>query len=225
MYLRSYLILMKPKLFYLLATIVCLIGTMHSYAQDTAALRLAGWGKDIIKIANTGAGVPYMSDEEKQTLLFINLCRMQPRKLAKKYVIPLVDSSRLDSMDPYLLSLLSELEKIKAHIPLNPDKKIHDMARDWCLNIVKTGICGHGDFEGRYKHYTNKGYSVGENCMYTHDGPFQIVLEFLIDDDNETYGHRHNILTVEYTDVGISIEQSKNTGKDCVIDFSGHLKY
>jgi hypothetical protein len=85
---------------------------------------------DEIKSANTAATANYMSDDEKNVILIMNLARIDGQKFYQSYILSFVIlqnslySTKILANNKYLLSLKSDLQKIKGANILSPSQCI-----------------------------------------------------------------------------------------------------
>lgn len=201
-------------------TTVFFIGQLSLFAQNVVRKSIP---KQMLKTANTAADVKYLSQSEKDVILYMNLARMDG-----EWFIEHIYNKNLDFVNQfsasYRKSLIKELKKTKDVPVLKPAKGLTKSARYHAKDMGRTGKTGHRSSDGtdtfkRIKKYAKGGY-MSENCQYGFSDAIKIVLDLLIDDGISSLGHRKNILNSNYTFVGVAIEPHKKYGVNCVQDFS-----
>lgn len=178
---------------------------------------------DLKAKANTTKDAKYLSQDEKDVILYINLARLDGRWFLKNIVENNSEFTEQAS-SRYVNSLISDLKHTKHLSALYPSEKLTQSARYHAKDMGKTGKTGHRSsngtsFEKRLRRYT-QGNFIGENCDYGFSDPLLIVLDLLIDDGVPSYGHRENILSKDFSHVGVAIEPHSEYGVNCVQDFS-----
>ena len=201
----------------LLSLITCtwLLAFMH--------LNLAGQTIDasIPEACNTGKNTPYLSDEEKQVLMYLNIARAHPKEFLAYYLPGAAKTLNEDKVPEYK-SLVKELKSMKSVSMLDPDEGLTRVAKEHAEDMGTNGKMGHKSskgksYEERLKAY--KGKAIAENCDYGYSDPVLIVTHLLIDSKEGSLGHRKNILNAAYNSAGISIQPHKIYKFNCVMDF------
>jgi uncharacterized protein YkwD len=87
-----------------------------------------------------------------------------------------------------------------------------------------SGLIGHDSSRGehfprRVGRYLRHYREVGENIDYGSASAREVVMQLLIDDGVPDRGHRKNILTPAFNEVGVACGPHKQFGTMCVIDF------
>lgn len=191
------------------------------FVQDTYAQEVDNIPIGLLQKANTAAEANYLTDDEKQVILYMNLARINGAWFVKNI---LNEVDRAPYTDENFKSLISDLNNSKDLEPLNPGKGLSEAATLHAKDMGKTGGVGHVSSDGtktfeRVKKYAKGGY-MGENCSYGPSDPLSIVLQLLVDDGVPSLGHRKSILSKNYSFVGVAIEPHKTYGHNCVQDFS-----
>ncbi len=174
-----------------------------------------GWDKVTLDKANTAAKVDYLTDEEKQVILVLNLARIEPAKFSRLHIITDNDASNQNEYYRSLVDTLSGLAPLPA---LLPNRTLSHIARAYADSTGKTGFVGHGDFNGRTKGIACS--IVGENIAYGSPDAISIVKDLLLDEGVPSLGHRKNMLEVQYKYVGVGISPHRIYDTICVMDFS-----
>lgn len=178
---------------------------------------------DLYAKANTAKDANYLSQDEKDVILYMNLARLNGNWFINNIILANNDFTKQFSKK-YKNSLIADLKQTKGLKPLYPSNKLTKAARYHAKDMGKSGKTGHRSSNGtptfkRIKKYAQGGY-MGENCQYGWSDPIQIVLDLLIDDGIPSVGHRKNILSPNFKYVGVAIEPHKKYRVNCVQDFS-----
>jgi hypothetical protein len=178
-----------------------------------------------VKACKTAENIKYLTQVEKDVLLFINLVRINPEMFSEKILKPYVKKYPQHSKK-YSRSLFKDLKTGRELNPLKPTKDLFDFAKNHALTTGKKGKIGHRSargksFQKRTKELIKKYALVGENIHYGSNNALEIVIDLLIDDGIKGVGHRVNILTSTYTFCSVSIQKHKKHTYNCVIDFAG----
>jgi len=177
--------------------------------------------ESLLEKANTASQANYLSDDEKEVILYMNLARLDGKWFVKN-ILDKVDASAYTSEN--FKSLKSDLNKVQNLLPLLPGENLSKAATFHAKDMGQTGGFGHQSSDGtqtfvRIKKFAQGGY-MAENCSYGPSDPLSIVLQLLVDDGVPSLGHRKSILSSNYTHVGVSIQPHKVYGYNCVQDFS-----
>lgn len=191
---------------------VCvLLLSLSSKAQGTAA-----WTADELKQANTAKDFPDFNQIEKETLLYINLARLYPKKFMeielKDYNGPTNNSDYLKN-SPYKKSLINTLRSNKALTAMVPDKPLTEFAKCFAIEQGKSGKHGHD------RHKCKDG-NFAECVSYGMDNGKDIAMQLLIDHSVSSLGHRKICLDKNLSRVGISFGQHKTADYLAVLDFN-----
>ncbi len=199
---------------------VFLITQLSLLAQDEVYKSIP---KLMLDKANTAKTANYLSNNEKDVILYMNLARLDGNWFIE-YVYKKKTSFVSQFSSSYRKSFVKDLKEIKDHPMLKPAKGLTKAARSHAKDMGKIGKIGHNSSDGtstfvRIKKYAQGGY-MAENCQYGHEEAIDIVLDLLIDDGISSLGHRKNILNSNFSYVGVAIEPHKVYGVNCVQDFS-----
>lgn len=185
-------------------------------SQNTLSV---SWTKEELLNATTTEGIDYMSDDERNVVLLCNLVRIYPRRFASIY---LSSSKYRNSKNPFVISLLKDLEKASPQGLLFPNPILAQTAEYHALDMGKYGTVGHDSSNGTscierisavYPHF------AGECCQYGFKEPIQIVIDLLIDNGVASLGHRKMILESDAKEIGVAIRPHKTYTSNCVLDF------
>jgi uncharacterized protein YkwD len=181
------------------------------------------WDDETLKKANTAKDISYLTNEEKLTVFYCNLARLNPSLFANTYAKKYIDS--IGKNDAYTKSLLKTLKATKSMQALYPSQQLFEFAKEHANDFGKKGKIGHGNFKKRFSKYMSEcTCNIAENCDYGSDKALTIVMDLLIDENISDLGHRKNILNPEYKNFGVSIHEHKKFEWNCVMDFGSAQK-
>ena len=184
-----------------------------------------------IEAANTADTVSFMSNEEKQVVLYLNLARTDGKRFYQLFIpefLEYYNSTFGDKILPnnkYLFSLKNDLKKVKGFGLLQPFKNLYLSATFHAQDMGKMGMTGHISSDGtncnlRIQRYNPNIGCWSENCSYGMVSAINIVCQLLIDNNISSLGHRTNILKPVQKMVGVGIAPHKVYRTNCVMDFS-----
>lgn len=213
---------MKRKSFLCLSIFLCLSPVLRGQAFFTPSQMVA---------ANTADSVSYMSDEEKKVIFYMNLARTDGEKFYDAYIPQFLEyyngvfGDKILPNNKYLLSLKTDLKKIKDYGLLRPNKNLWISATFHARDMGKMGTTGHVSSDGtngdkRIQRFNPNIRCWSENCSYGMASAINIVCQLLIDNNISTLGHRTNILKTIQKMVGVGIAPHKIYRTNCVMDFS-----
>lgn len=181
----------------------------------SAVLGLAqSWTNTQLETANTAKDITSLTSVEKDAIKYINLARLYPQDFAKfeveTYKAPAKYGDYLRN-SPYVKSLLADLYKATPVQALYFDNDAYQNAR--CF-AIEQGLAGQ---EGHTRINCKKG-NYAECCSYGMDTGKDIVMQWLIDHNVSSLGHRINCLNKAYKKIGLSVQYHKVWGKVAVAD-------
>lgn len=154
-------------------------------------------------------------------IFYCDLVRLNGGLFIKTILLPyLIAHDDTDLSDTYLSSLIADLNRLPRLKPLRSSTLLTKMAKDYATSSGKAGIIGHENFVQRFSSLYRSGKTVGENCDYHQENALDAVIDLLIDQDEPSLGHRHNILSPVFNRVGVGIAPHRNYENVWVIDFS-----
>lgn len=197
--------------------------SVSATAQDSDIFAL--WPDTILAKANSAKDVPYMSEEEKLAIFYINLVRTNPPLFADTYLKDYLKENKVKK-DKDVKSLIEELERTKARVMLQPSEELTDAARKHAKDMGNSGRTGHKasngmSFQDRMEPLSKLFAGMNENCNYGNEGGIDAVIDLLIDRNVPNVGHRRNILDPDMRFAGVAIEPHKRWRFNCVQDFGG----
>ena len=172
------------------------------------------WTVEQISTANTAKDIPYLSDVEKDAIKFINLCRHYPEDFLLNELITYFGTKKygydLENSE-YRKSLMILLRTMKPVPVLNFDLVAYNNAKCFAKEQGEAGTVGHDRINCPMGNYA-------ECCSYGMETGLDIAMQWLIDDNIESLGHRINCLNNEYTKVGLSVNYHKVWGTCAVVN-------
>lgn len=189
------------------------------------------WTAQEIAKANTAKNVSYLSQDEKEVILYTNLARLNGKKFLEIHTKAFVTyqnntfSSKIKPKNKYLLSVQKDLSKT-ANLPMIfPDACLSKASKYHSKDMGKKGKTGHTSSNGksfskRIKSFCPKRTTIAENCSYGMDKAVWVVCQLLIDDGISSLGHRKNMLNPIYNICGVGVSDHKIYRTNCVIDYS-----
>lgn len=197
-----------------------------------------GWSKEELKMANTAGNSNYLSGEEKDLVIYMNLARMDGEKFFNTYFQDFVDAynkkaikySNYDELkitrnNKYYRSLEKQIKEVKNLPMLWPDEALSIVARQHARDMNRNNFSGHRSSDGRsVKDRISEVYpkrSNGENLAFGFSSGLDNTCMLLLDKDVPDLGHRKMILNDSYglNYVGVSIQPHKKYRYCAVIDF------
>lgn len=195
-----------------------LLSAGNGIAQD-----YPGFSSEVVSKMNTAADATYLSDDEKEVVLFINLIRYNGAAFWQHHALPYIKTHEIPHTK-YVRSLERELKATKNLAPLYPSKALFDAAKTHAVASGKEGVVGHrssaGSFEKRLKPLSDRFNYILENCDYGSSGAMDILMNLMIDEGIPDVGHRKNILHPEIDAIGLAIAPHKNYRYTCVQVFA-----
>lgn len=189
-----------------------------SNAAYSAMLREAGWPVDIL---NTASGADYLSDEEKNLVLAMNLVRHDPGKYADMFLAPAITYYRgkeyhFPGRTEILITregalpareLYRELKASPSQPLFHPSEGLSRAAASHAREQSRTGRIGHdgqGGIRARIEREGRWTGTIAENIAYNSPSAHEAVLGLMIDDGVPDRGHRATILKREFKYVGVA---------------------
>lgn len=159
---------------------------------------------------NSARLVPWMSQNEKMTLYWLNVARLDPKGFCRRFVLP---AYRRDTSNAYLASLVDYMMRMRPRNALMPDQTQYNNAACHARSSGARGYVGHTrqTAECRTAYY-------GECCAYGNSDPLRIILQLLIDEGVPSLGHRY-ICFGRYEVVGIATAPHSGYGSNTVMNF------
>jgi hypothetical protein len=214
----------------LLPTLLLLIFASNVNAQK--------WTDAEFRKANTAANASYLSNEEKNIVMYMNLIRLDGEKFYYTFLEDYINNYnakvrkyrnynelRITRTNSYYTSLLKHLRGVKNLQMFYPDDKLTSLSRNHAQDLNRNNLDTHessnGDkFSKRLsKYFPNK--AMSENIDFGYSNSLDIVCHLLLDCGVPSLGHRFNLLDQKYklNTVGVSIQPHPSYTWCAVIDF------
>jgi hypothetical protein len=206
--------------------------------SDSKAQNSGIWTKEELKMANTAGNASYLTGEEKDIVIYMNLARMDGERFFNTFLQDFIDDHnekmkqysnyerlKISRNDSYYRSLERDLKNIKLLPVFWPDEALSWVAKQHAKDMNKNNYAAHNSKDGRTaiqriaKMYPKK--SSGENLSFGFSSGLGNVCMLLIDKGVPDLGHRKMILNTSYqlNTVGVSIQPHKTYRYCAVIDF------
>lgn len=203
----------------------CIAFSTSLSAQNSDLFKL--WPDSVLVKANTAKSADYLSDEEKEVIYYMNLCRLNPQLFSQTFLKDYL-KERSIKKDKYVKDLMRFLEETDDMVLLYPKQDLTLASEKHAEDMGKTGRTGHNASDGtsfadRLGSFAEVYAGINENCNYGLSDGRDIVMDLLIDKEVSNAGHRKNILDREMRFVGVAIEPHKRFRFNCVQDFGGKL--
>lgn len=176
------------------------------------------WTNEQISMANTAKNVNYLSAQEKDAVMYINLARLFPKQFVKAELINYkgINNNDFDSDPSYKLSLIKDLNRM---VPVNPlyfDAVLYNSAKCLAIESVESNQMTHTrkkcpqiPFKGRVGECVAEGFDTGKD----------LAMGWLIDNGEKDLGHRIICLSKDYTNIGLCAKK-KSGDTFSVADFN-----
>ena len=196
------------------------------------------WSKEELKYANTAGDVKYLTGEEKDMIIYMNLVRMDGPKFFNTYFQDFVDRHnkrmeqysnynqvKISRSDNYYKSLEKDLNGIKDLPRFWPDEAMSWLAKQHAKDMNSRNYAAHNSLDGRTVRdrvgsmYPRK--ACGENLAFGYASGLDNICMLLLDKGVANLGHRKIILDTSYkfNFVGVSIQPHKGYKYCSVTDF------
>lgn len=196
------------------------------------------WTREELKMANTAGNASYLTAEEKDMVIYMNLARMDGARFFDTYFQDFVDAYnirmqqygnyeqlRVNRNDNYYRTLRRDLEKVKDFPVFWPDRELSNIAKSHAKDLNRNNYAGHTSKDGRTLNqriataYPRR--SNGECIAFGFNSGLENVCMLLLDKGVPDLGHRKLILnrSSELNTVGLSIQPHPRYRYCAVIDF------
>lgn len=202
------------------------------------------WTDAEFRKANTAANASYLSNEEKNIVMYMNLIRIDGEKFYYTFLEDYINNYnakvrkyrnynelKITRNNSYYTSLLKHLRGVKNLQMFYPDDKLTSLSRNHAQDLNRNNLDTHessnGDkFSKRLSRYfSNK--AMSENIDFGYSNSLDIVCHLLLDCGVPSLGHRFNLLDQKYklNTVGVSIQPHPSYTWCAVIDFVAQPTY
>lgn len=196
------------------------------------------WTDAEFKKANTAANADYLTNEEKNIVLYMNLIRLDGEKFYYTFLEDYINNYnskvkqyrnynelKIARNNSYYLSLLKHVKGVKNLPMFYPDEKLTALSRSHAIDLNRNNLESHDSSNGDKfskrlsKYFANK--AMSENIDFGFSNSLDIVCHLLLDCGVPSLGHRFNLLDQKYklNTVGISIQPHPSYSWCAVIDY------
>lgn len=204
----------------------------------TGKVNAQKWTDAEFRRANTAVNASYLSNEEKNIVMYMNLIRIDGEKFYYTFLEDYINNYnakvrkyrnynelRITRSNSYYTSLLKHLRGVKNLQLFYPDDKLTSLSRSHAQDLNRNNLDTHessnGDkFSKRISRYfPNK--AMSENIDFGYSNSLDIVCHLLLDCGVPSLGHRFNLLDQKYklNTVGVNIQPHPSYTWCAVIDF------
>ncbi len=206
---------------------IFLVTAAVMYASTAFAQQYPGFSDQIVNELNTAQSANYLSDDEKEVVLLINLIRHNGTAFWEHLAKPYIRAEAI-AESRYTRSLEKDLKAAEKLDPVHPDQTLYNAAKKHAVASGKEGALGHtssaGTFEQRLKPLIGTFNLLLENSDYGSSKAMDIVMNLMIDEGIPDVGHRKNIMHDKINAVGVSIAPHKTYRHTCVQVFGEKVK-
>ncbi|WP_316806340.1 CAP domain-containing protein [Pedobacter agri] len=208
------------------------------FTMLSAGVSAQTWTDAEFRSANTAANAPYLSTEEKNIVMYMNLIRIDGEKFYYTFLEDYINNYnakvkkyrnynqlKIARNNSYYVSLLKHLQTVK-NLPLYyPDEKLTLLSKNHAQDLNKNNIDTHESSDGTKfakrlsRYFPNK--TMSENIDFGYSNSLDIVCHLLLDCGVPSLGHRFNILDQKnkFNTVGVGIQRHPTYTWCAVIDF------
>ena len=201
--------------------LILLLAVSHKIAAQDFHPDLSQWKISLLRQAEASSFGLFTPKQSGQVIFYCNLARMDGALFVKTILKPYLEAKVDTEFSEYNQSLVNDLNSLRPLKPLKSNLVLNIMAKSYARSSGKRGIIGHERFDQRFWLLERLGRTVGENCDYGEENPLDVVISLLIDDGVENLGHRYNMLSREFTTVGVGSANHTAYGVDLVMEFMG----
>jgi len=196
------------------------------------------WTNAEFRLANTATNTIYLSNEEKDIIMYMNLIRIDGEKFYYTFLQDYIDNYNtkvrkyrnyneliITKNNSYYLSLLKHLQQVKNFPMFYPNEKLSALskahAQDLNINNLDTHESSNGTpFSKRLARYFPNNI-MSENIDFGYSKSLDIVCHLLLDCGVPSLGHRFNIIDQKnkLNTVGVSIQKHPTFSWCAVIDY------
>ncbi|WP_231427317.1 MULTISPECIES: CAP domain-containing protein [Pedobacter] len=196
------------------------------------------WTDAEFRMANTAANASYLTNEEKNIVMYMNLIRINGEKFYYTFLEDYINNYnskvrkyrnynelRITKTNIYYVSLLKNLRGIKNLPMFYPDEKLSALSKSHAQDLNRNNLDSHESSNGNSfskrlsKYFPNQIKS--ENIDFGYSNSLDIVCHLLLDCGVPSLGHRFNIIDQKnkLNTVGVNIQRHPSFTWCAVIDF------
>ncbi|WP_443943960.1 CAP domain-containing protein [Pedobacter sp. AW1-32] len=194
--------------------------------------------------ANTAANSAFLSNEEKNVIMYMNLIRLDGEKFYYTFLEDYINTYnakmrqyrnynelRITRNNPYYISLLKHMKSTKNLPMFFPNDKLTTLSKNHAIDLDRNNLDTHESSNGDHfnvrlsKYFPNR--SMSENIDFGFSNSLDIVCHLLLDCGVPSLGHRFNIIDQKRNMnlVGVSIQPHPSYTWCAVIDFVAEPGY
>ncbi|MGI9191990.1 MAG: hypothetical protein ACR2IL_07695 [Chitinophagaceae bacterium] len=164
----------------------------------TTSSKAVPWRSSQLDSANTEKNNSLLSAQEKEAILYINLCRLYPQQFIQNEVTPykLPPGYSDPELNQYKSTLIATLKNRKPISALRFDRELFNDVVCYSAEIAVNDIPPH-------QRIKCPKFRCAECIAYGFEDGRNIALQLLIDSGVPSLGHRKICLDAKYTKVGI----------------------
>lgn len=186
--------------------LILLTASVSSFSQS--------WSKSQFDEANTARDISYLTKSEKETIMYINLCRLFPKEFLELEVNPYqIDEDYGDSVvkefKEFKRSLQSDLQTRTPCQSLKFERALFLDAKCYSREISKNDRNPHGRIDCKKNNYA-------ECVSFGEETGKDIALQLLVDAGVASLGHREICLYKSFSKIGVSCN-SHSEYKFCAV--------
>ncbi|AMM49974.1 hypothetical protein TH61_00580 [Rufibacter sp. DG15C] len=184
------------------------------FVIDGLAARPAGWLQKELLTANTGKDAAYLNQVERETLMYLNLARLYPKRFVELELAHYWGNDKHGNFltnSSYKESLIKEMSSMQPVQAFYPDRVMSASAR--CFALEKERIGGR-----THERLSCKTDRFAECISFGMDNGREIALQLLIDHLVPSLGHRWLCLNSDINKVGLGFAKHKTAGVSLVLE-------
>ena len=161
------------------------------------------WSKQQLDAANTAKDISYLSKEEKEIVLYINLARLYPKAFVQSELRGYkgFGNTKFVSDSSYKVSLIKELNNLQPSAALIFDAQLYGSAKCFSDELAAKGTLTHIRVKcAEIPMKSLSGECIAEGLSSGRD----LALTWLIDNGLPNLGHRKNCLDPRFVNIGVS---------------------
>ncbi len=182
-----------------LLTIFLFIAAATAGAQTTTATQTAAWTPAQLDAASTAKNIAYIDTASRSAIMYVNLARLYPKQFAALEVKNYYGNKNYGNYvkdSPYRQSLIKYLNTMEPLPALKFDKELYGDAKCFAAEMGNAGRVSH-------ERKTCPKSNYAECISYGMDTGRDIALQWLIDHNVQSLGHRENCLNKTYSKIAI----------------------
>jgi hypothetical protein len=184
--------------------LIAILISTNCYSQNPLSLWSPSWDNKVFDVCNTAKDANYMTQREKDVIWVLNCMRSHPSVFLQTVIAYWDYPSRYSSVrekEEYK-SLIEFFKKIEPVDILYPDSLAFMSAKTRGEEYPS-----HRGHERTTKRGKDNKCDCGENISYNSFESVDIIMDFMVDVKNPNYGHRKDLVDLDYSKVGVAIRK------------------